>query len=111
MRYLISLQALLSQFSQKNKAATDTTAEAEDEAELVALEDETSEDQEKIADAEDEDKDEIDPAVQASDDTVVDEVAVEADHDGLPPLTRAEVNLGRFAITKVHSTMFFCYEN
>jgi len=96
------LQAILSQFSQKNKAATDTTAEAEDE---------TGEDQEKIADAEDEDKDEIDPAVQASDDTVVDEVAVEADHDGLPPLTRAEVNLGRFAITKVHSTMFFCYEN
>jgi hypothetical protein len=49
-----------------------------------------------------EETDEIDPSVEASDAAIVEEVALEADEqDQIPKLTRAEVNLGRFAVTKV----------
>jgi hypothetical protein len=51
-----------------------------------------------------EDEDEIDPLVDASDQAMIDSVAAEADDAELPALTRAEVNLGRFAITKVWSS-------
>jgi hypothetical protein len=70
------------------------------------LEDEDNEDVEdqdaESSEKDDEDEDEVDPAVEASDNAAIDEVAAEADAE-LPPLTRAEVNLGRFAITKVSS--------
>lgn len=67
------------------------------------LEDELDESIE-ISDAalEDEDADEIDPSIEASDVAIVKEVALEADEpEHIPKLTRAEVNLGRFAVTKV----------
>jgi hypothetical protein len=67
------------------------------------LEDEADEevDDPDVESCEKDDEDEIDPSVEASDDAMVDEVAAEADDAELPALTRAEVNLGRFAITKV----------
>ena len=50
------------------------------------------------------DNDELEPSVEASDNAMVDAVAAEIGEDDsgdVLPLTRAEVNLGRFAITKV----------
>ena len=69
------------------------------------LEDEDNEDVEdqEAESSEKDDEDEVDPAVEASDNAAIDEVAAEADAE-LPALTRAEVNLGRFAITKVLSS-------
>jgi hypothetical protein len=49
-----------------------------------------------------EDGDEIDPAVQLSDSAMVDEAAAETDADSsLPQLTREQINLGRFSVSKV----------
>jgi hypothetical protein len=46
--------------------------------------------------------DEIDPSVEASDAAIVKEVAAETDEQAdVPVLTRADINLGRFAVTKV----------
>ena len=46
--------------------------------------------------------DKIYPAVEESDNSIVDGVAAEIENDAdLPTLTRAKVNLGRFAVTKV----------
>ena len=50
------------------------------------------------------DEDEIDPSVEASDQAMIDNVTAEADDAELPALMWAEVNLGRFAITKVWSS-------
>ena len=50
------------------------------------------------------DNDELEPSVEASDNAMVDAVAAEVGEDDsgdVLPLTRAEVNLGRFEITKV----------
>ena len=53
-------------------------------------------------------EDELDPSVKASDNAVVDDVAAEVNEDslGLPPLSRADLNLGRFAITKVSANNY-----
>jgi hypothetical protein len=69
----------------------------------VDLEDEVGENIEMNDATEDEeDADEIDPSVEASDADIVAQVALEADEqDDMPKLTRAEINLGRFAVTKV----------
>lgn len=46
-----------------------------------------------------EDGDEVDPSVEASDAAMVEEVAAKVNADSpLPPLTRAEINLGRFSL-------------
>jgi hypothetical protein len=53
-------------------------------------------------DREDNFQDELEPSVAESDTAIVDAVAAEVDEeDNIPSLTRAEVNLGRFAVTKV----------
>ena len=51
---------------------------------------------------EDRDGDEIDPSVEESDAAAVDVVAAEVEADTtLPLLTRADINLGRFSLSKV----------
>jgi hypothetical protein len=51
---------------------------------------------------EDDDGDEIDPSVDESDAAAVDVVAAEVEADAtLPLLTRADINLGRFSLSKV----------
>jgi len=76
------------------------------------LQDETDEDKgELISDKDDnnDNEDEFDPSVEASDQAMVDDVAVEVENGELPPLTRVEVNLGWFAITKVCSHILLIY--
>ena len=98
-------KSILSQFSHKMKATTDTDEDAEDTATLNKLDDEQLgediENENEVNSEEDKDE-EIDPAVAESDAAIVDEVAAEVTNDSdLPTLTRDEVNLGRFAVTKV----------
>jgi hypothetical protein len=51
---------------------------------------------------EDGDGDEIDPSVEESDAAAVGAVAAEVEADStLPSLTRADINLGRFSLSKV----------
>jgi hypothetical protein len=70
---------------------------------LGDLDEDNSEEHESAEDNID-DQDEIDPSVEESDAAIIDEIAVEVENDpGLPKLSRAEVNLGRFAVTKVIS--------
>jgi hypothetical protein len=98
------LQAILSQFSQKNKATADTTKDAADKAVFTDLDEVVNEDEDDGNEAEaEDDSDELEPSVEVSDNAMVDAVAAEADEEAvdLPPLTREEINLGRFAVTKV----------
>ena len=81
---------------------TDNVAEeAEDDAALEELNDELG----KNAignDEEDLKEDEIEPSVEDSDATDIDTVTEEAyETDKIPKLNRAEVNIGKFAVTKV----------
>jgi hypothetical protein len=78
------------------------SAEAEDNAALGDLDEDNSEEH---ASAEDdiEDQDEIDSSVEENDAAIIDEVAAEENDLGLPKLSRAEANLGCFAVTKVIS--------
>jgi hypothetical protein len=81
----------------------DASEDAEDEAAFVDPKDKIDESAEsnKVAD-EEEEADEIDPSVEASDAAIIEQVALEVDkQEDVPILTRAEVNLGRFAVTKV----------
>jgi hypothetical protein len=95
-------QSILSQFSQKTKATEDTTEEAEDAAAFDELEDELGEDEISENVEEEDIEDEIDPAVAESHAAIVDAVAAEVSEESdLPKLTRVEVNLGKFAVTKV----------
>jgi len=70
----------------------------DDDTALNKLEDGQAEDDEE---PDEEDTDEIDPAVEANDNAMVDEVAAELDTETLPSLTREEINLGRFSLSKV----------
>jgi hypothetical protein len=70
----------------------------DDDAAFNELEDGQPEDDEE---PDEEDTDEIDPAVEANDNAMVDEVAAELDTETLPSLTREEINLGRFSLSKV----------
>jgi hypothetical protein len=75
--------------------------EAEDTAILNDLDEEVGDNAMNNSNEEGTD-DEIDPAVAESDNSIVDGVAVEIENDAdLPMLTRTEVNLRRFAVTKV----------
>lgn len=70
---------------------------------------EGAEDDEGSNDAEDGDDDELDPDVAASDAAMIGEVIEEIDEDEdgrLPPLSRADINLGCFSISKVF--FFIC---
>jgi hypothetical protein len=101
----LSHQAILSQFSHKTKATTDASEDAEDTATLNDLDDDevgddtTNKNEESNEEGTD---DEIDPAIAESNNSIVEGVAAEIENDtDLPTLTRANVNLGRFAVTKV----------
>lgn len=101
-------QSILSQFSNKITATTDAIEEAEDTATLNELDDDEFcdvEENENEDGIEEDEGEEVDPAVAESDAAIIDEVAAEVANDSdLPPLTRAELNLGRFAVTKVTTT-------
>jgi hypothetical protein len=89
----------MSQFSQTRKASSSSDDNGEDDAALWELEDEDGKEPEE---PEVEDGDKLDPAVQLSDSAIVDEVAAETDADSsLPQLTREQINLGRFSLSKV----------
>jgi hypothetical protein len=64
---------------------------------LNELEDGQAEDDEEP----DEDTDTIDPAVEASDNAMVNEATAELDTETLPSLTCEEINLGCFSLSKV----------
>jgi len=103
-----STQAILSQFSQKNKATSDLTEDAADEAVFLDLDDTTNEEEDEVAEANAEDADELEPSIEASDNAMLNEVATELEEDSpsdIPLLTRAEINLGCFAITKVRCNL------
>ena len=92
------------QFSHKTKATTDTTEEAEDNATLDKLNDDRADDGNEIEVNCEDENDELDPTVAESDAAMVDEVSEEVENNlALPGLTQADVNLGRFAVTKVMS--------
>ena len=92
------------QFSHKTKATTDTTEEAEDNATLDELNDDRADDGNEIEVNGEDENDELDPTVAESDAAIVDEVSEEVENNlALPSLTQADVNLGRFAVTKVTS--------
>ena len=98
----LSRKSILSQFSHKTKASEDTTEEAEDTAALDSLDEDLDEDATGNGEEEHVEGDDIDPSVEDSDAALVDEVAAEADGDlDVPMLSRDEVNLGKFAVTKV----------
>jgi hypothetical protein len=86
------------QFSQSNKASDDVSDHVDDNVALNELEDGQAEDDEE---PDGEDTDEIDPAVEANDNAMVNEVAAELDTETLPSLTCEEINLGRFSLSKV----------
>ena len=103
-------QSILSQFSHKTKATEDTTEEAEDDVALNELDDGEQEMEDEVDGIDEEDvedvEDEVDPSVEESDAAVVEAVAADVGDEGeVPTLTRAEVNLGKFAVTKVSITL------
>jgi hypothetical protein len=55
-------------------------------------------------------EDEIDPSMAESNAAIVDAITAEVDEESdLPTLTHAEVNLGKFAVTKVNIILLVCY--
>src|ERR1700683_5856611 len=78
-------QAILSQFSQKTKASSDSSENAEDDASFSALEDEdaheSGNDNDEQRDDEDEDRDDIDPFLGEGDAAIIGGVDAEAGGD------------------------------
>jgi hypothetical protein len=70
---------------------------------LIALEDDEDEvGNNKEETGGDKDDDDLDPSVVESDTAIIEQVTAEVeDHIDTPTLTRADINLGRFAVTKV----------
>jgi hypothetical protein len=101
-------QAILSQFSKTNKATTDSDDHDEDDAVFSGLQ-EVDDEEEVEPEMDDDDGDEIDSAVDASDNVMVDEVAREVEEEEAweEQLTRADINLGRFSLSKVSTSMTF----
>ena len=91
-------KSILSQFSHKTKATTNTNEDAEDIATLDELDDEQLGKDKENNDDDDSEEDtdeEVDLAVAESDAAIVDEVAAEVTNNSdLPMLTRTEINLG-----------------
>jgi hypothetical protein len=101
------IKAILSQFSKTNKASSDADEEAADNDRFDDLEDGRGLGNEEEEGAEP--ADEMDPSVDESDNATVDGVGTDVDLDGrLPPLTREEVNLGRFSVLKVCHLSMTC---
>jgi hypothetical protein len=95
-------QSILSQFSHETKATDDASEDAEDAAALDELDDELGEDNGTENEEHVGLEDELEVLVAQSDTAMLDEVAAEVGGRlDLPVLTRAEVNLGKFAVTKV----------
>jgi hypothetical protein len=105
----LSRKSILSQFSQKTKVSEDTTEEAEDTAALDSLDEDLDEDATGNGEKEHVEGDDIDLSVEDSDTALVDVVAAEADGDlDVPTLSRDEVNLEKFTVTKVS---VFCHNS
>ena len=105
----LSRKSILLQFSHKTKVSEDTTEEVEDAAALDSLDEDLDEDTTGNGEEEHVEGDDIDPSVEDSDATLVDEVVAEADGNlDIPTLSRNEVNLGKFAVTKVS---VFCHNS
>jgi hypothetical protein len=99
--YWCHAKAILSQFSHTNKASSTTDENADDDEILHGLDDTEGEEGGEPA-VDEEDGDEVDPLVEASDAAMIEEVAAKVNADSpLPPLTRAEINLGHFSLSKV----------
>jgi hypothetical protein len=98
---LISLQAILSQFSQNTKASDDEEDEEHNADLFKNLSDEEEEDDD--ADAEPQlDDDEVDPIVDASDAAMIQEVIAGVGYgDRIPMLSHTEINVGCFSVFKV----------
>jgi len=100
------VKAILSQFSKTKKASSDAD---EDDSEanqdsLDDLEDDIGYGDEEMDDADADD--ETDPSVEQSDKMAVDTVIADVEFDErLPLLTRGDVNLGRYSISKVCDTL------
>lgn len=105
-------QPILSQFSKTNKATTDSDDNDEDDAVFSGLQ-EVDDEEEVEPEMDDDDGDEIDGAVDASDNVMVDEVAREVEEEEAweEQLTRADINLGRFSLSKVNTspTFIICF--
>jgi hypothetical protein len=117
-------QAILSQFSRKTKASKDADEAAEDDAvfddlEHVGIDDEADPD---VDEPTDDDIDDVKTTTEDSDAVIVNRLAeeLEADEDGDDDndtdgqqsrrLTREEINLGRFSLSKVtRSHIIFSY--
>lgn len=83
----------------------------DDDGHSEALDEEFDDDEGVVGDEDDEevdtDDDEIDPSVQASDATMVNEALVDLDYsDRVPSLTTSETRLGRFSVAKVSLLTF-----
>jgi hypothetical protein len=72
---------------------------------------EEDDDEEVDPDVDDDDDDEIDSAVEASDNAMVDDVVRDLEQDvfGEEMLTREDINLGRFSVSKVRSLRTLAY--
>ncbi|KAJ7939279.1 hypothetical protein B0H13DRAFT_1851013 [Mycena leptocephala] len=100
-------EAILSQFSQKKQApAADAHQENTEDAATLAdiLADERNEDEEVEDELDADDSDEIDPAVEKSDQEMIEEVDLDVDlNDRLPPLTVQERTRGRYSVLKLRN--------
>jgi hypothetical protein len=72
---------------------------------------EEDDDKEVDPDVDDDDNDEIDSAVKASDNVMVDDVVRDLEQDvfGEEMLTREDINLGHFSVSKVRSSRTLAY--
>jgi hypothetical protein len=102
---LISLQAILSQFSQNTRASEDD----EDEQHNADLFKNLSEEEEDDVDAEPQlDDDEVDPIVDASDVAMIQEVIEGVGYGGrIPTLSHTEINVGCFSVFKVNDIYYY----
>ena len=104
----LSCKSILLQFSHKIKASEDTMEEAKDAAVLDSLNDDLDKDMMGNGEEEHVEGDGIDPSVEDSDTALVDKVAAETNGDlDIPTLSCNEVNIGKFAVTKVS---IFCHK-
>jgi hypothetical protein len=92
--------------------SSDSSENAEDDATLIALDDNNEREvgnNEEEADNDGDEDDDIDPSVAESDATIIEEVAAEVDeHVDAPTLTRVDINLGRFSVT-IRDTILATY--
>jgi hypothetical protein len=99
-KYLQYYKAILSQFSKTNKASNDVDEDRADNDRFDDLEDNAGLGDEEAEHTEH--TDETDISVELSDKVALDDVASNVELDErLPLLTRGDVNLGRFSVSKV----------